>query len=126
MVRGRVASAVPTSHNGTVPSWGSYSYAFGPLVAVAVIVVLVVILRWAFARGGSVVAAPPRSGDPLDYGLLVPIAEPASRDEAAQMVARLRRAGISAGVADTTEGLRVMVWPDQAVRAEAVLASRQE
>ena len=115
-----------TAHNGAVPSWGSFSYAFGPLVAVAVISVLVVILRWAFARGGSVVAAPARPGTPLDYGLLVPVAEPPSRDEAARMVTQLRQAGIHAGVADTTEGMRVMVWPADAVRAEAVLGSRQE
>lgn len=121
-----VAAASPTSHNGRVPSWGSFSYAFGPLVAVAVLVLLVFILRWAFARGGSVVAAPPRPGTPLDYGLLVPIAEAASRAEAAQMVARLHQASIDAGVADTTEGIRVMVWPDDAVRAEAVLGTRQE
>lgn len=109
-----------------MPSWGSFSYAFGPVVAIAMLVVLAVILRWAFSRGGSVVAAPARSGSPLDYGLLVPIAEPASRGEAAQMLVRLRQAGIHSGVADTTDGLRVMVWPDDAVRAESVLGLRQE
>lgn len=109
-----------------MPSWGSFSYAFGPVVAIVVISVLVVILRWAFARGGSVVAAPARPGTPLDYGLLVPVAEPTGRDEAAWMVTRLRQAGIHASLADTTEGMRVMVWPADAVRAEAVLGSRQE
>lgn len=115
-----------TSHNGEVPSWGSFSYAFGPLVAVAALALLVLILRWAFAHGDSVVAAPAQPGTPADYGLLVPVAEPTSRADAQQMVGRLRGAGISSGVADTTEGMRVMVWPDDAVRAEQVLGSRQE
>jgi hypothetical protein len=117
-------SAFP-SHNGGVPSWGSFSYAFGPLVAVVVLAVLVVILRWAFSRGSSVVAAPPTPGTPLDYGLLVPVAEPSSEAEGRAMVTRLREAGIYAGVADTTEGRRVMVWQDDAVRAEHLLDDDQ-
>jgi hypothetical protein len=113
-------------NNAHVPSWGSFSYAFGPLVAVAVLVLLVVILRWAFARGQSVVAAPPRAGHPQDYGLLVAVAAPASRDEAELTATRLRTAGITASVADTTQGVRVMVWPHDAARAGQVLGTRQE
>ncbi len=109
-----------------MPSWGSFSYAFGPIVAVAMLTLLVVILRWAFARGGSVVAAPPQPGTPLDYGLLVPVAEPVSRADAQGMLDRLRVSGISARIADTTEGMRVMVWQDDAVRAEQVLGTLQE
>jgi hypothetical protein len=107
-----------------VPSWGSYSYAFGPLVAVAVLVVLVLILRWAFRRGESVVARPARASDPLDYGLLVPVAEPAGAAEAATMVARLRESGIRGSVVSTTDGLRVMVWPADALAAHQALELR--
>ncbi len=109
-----------------MPSWGSFSYAFGPLVAVVVIVLLALILRWAFARGQSVVAAPAVPGDPLDYGLLVPVADPGTAQEAADQAALLRQSGIAVGVADTTDGLRLMVWPADAVRAQQVLGSRQE
>lgn len=119
----RVDSHGGADHNGTVPSWGSFSYAFGPLVALAGMVVMVLILRWAFARGQSVVAPAPQPGDPLDYGMLVPIAEPASVAEAQRMRATLRAAGIPAAVTETTEGLRVMVWPNDAVRAEQVLGT---
>lgn len=121
MSRRRVAEGRRTSHNGGVPNWGSFSYAFGPVVAIVVLGLLVVILRWAFSRGASVVAGPPKPGTPLDYGLLVPVAEPASEQDGRAMVSRLRAAGIVAGLADTTEGRRVMVWPDDAVRAEQVL-----
>ena len=114
------------SDNAGVPSWGSYSYAFGPLVAVGVLAVLVLLLRWAFRRGGSVVAAPAKPGTPLEYGMLVPVAEPRDREEAQRLAQRLREVGITASVADTTEGLRLMVWPaDYRVAADA-LASRQE
>lgn len=118
-----VAHTVTEGHNGGVPSWGSFSYAFGPLVALAGLVVMVLILRWAFARGQSVVAPAPQPGDPLDYGLLVPIAEPTSAAEATRMRTALAAAGIVSGVTQTTNGLRVMVWPRDAVRAEQVLGT---
>jgi hypothetical protein len=107
-----------------VPSWGSYSYAFGPIMAVLVLGGLVVLLRWAFRRGQSVVAAPPRPGDPLDYGLLVPVATPPTTEEARATVERLRRSGIRSSTVTTTDGLRVMVWPGDAVRAHQALESQ--
>jgi len=119
-----VAVRAGTSDNGRVPSWGSFSYAFGPLVAVGGLVMLVLVLRWAFSRGHSVVATPGRSGAPEDYGLLVPVAEPRSRPEAQQTIDLLRQAGITSSVVQTTVGLRVMVWPAEAGRAEAILGTR--
>lgn len=124
MSRHRGARMGRAAHNDDVPSWGSYSYTFGPLVAVGVLVVLVAILRWAFRRGGSVVARPAQPSDPLDYGLLVPVAEPASTAEARAMVGRLQAGGIRGSVVQTTDGLRVMVWPADALRAHEALESR--
>jgi hypothetical protein len=109
------------SHNGRVPSWGSYSYAFGPLVATAVLIGLVVVLRWAFGRGQSVVAAPARPGPPTDYGVLVPVAAPASPQEAQRMQRHLNARAIPCTVARTNDGLRVLVWPDQETAARSVL-----
>ena len=109
-----------------MPSWGSFSYAFGPLVAVGGLVMLVVILRWAFSRGHSVVAAPGRSGAPEEYGLLVPVAEPRSPTEARRSTHLLREAGITSSVVQTTVGLRVMVWPAEAGRAATILGSRPD
>jgi hypothetical protein len=109
------------SHNGRVPSWGSYSYAFGPLVATVVLVGLVVVLRWAFRRGQSVVAAPPRPGPPTDYGVLVPVAAPATSAEAQRMQQHLTERAIPCTVARTDEGWRVLVWPDQETAARRVL-----
>ena len=56
--------------------WGSYSFAFGPVVALAVVGVLTLLLRWAFSTGHSLVERRPEAGTPEQYGLLVPVAEP--------------------------------------------------
>lgn len=122
--RDALAFAGTRGDNGGMPSWGSYSYAFGPIVAVVVLVVLVLILRWAFSRGQSVVAPPPKPGPPTDYGMLVAVAEPSTEQAARAVEASLREAGIRCSVTRTTEGLRVMVWPADAARAEGVLRAQ--
>lgn len=109
-----------------MPSWGSFSYAFGPLVAAAVLVALVVVLRWAFHRGESVVAAPPRSGTPTEYGMLAPVAAPVDAGEAERVAQALKAAGVPCTVARTTQGLRVLVWPQQRLQAEQALRSWAE
>lgn len=104
-----------------MPSWGSYSYVYGPLMAFVAIGVLVLLLRWAFRRGGSVVERPPRSGSPDQYGLLDAVASPGTYIEAEILRQRLEAEGIKATVAMTNDGPRVMVWPRDRARAESVL-----
>lgn len=106
-------------------SWGSFSFLFGPVMAVLALVVLVFVMRWAFSSGVSHVAAPARRGRPTEYGMLTPIAEPADEDQALAMQRILANAGYSATIVDTTQGLRVMAWPAQADAAAAVLDSRR-
>jgi hypothetical protein len=106
-----------------VPAWNSFSFAFGPLVAVVLIGVFVVILRWAFSRGGSLVAAAPRPGTSEEYGLLVPVAAPATYVEGEVLRRRLEDSGVRANLATTLEGPMVMVWPRDEQRARDVLAS---
>jgi hypothetical protein len=107
-----------------VPSWGSYSFAFGPVVATAVIVALVVVLRWAFGRGQSVVAPGARPGPPGDYGVLVPVAAPRTMQQADQLQRDLAQRQIPCTVARTTQGLRLLVWPDQEAAARSVIGSQ--
>ncbi len=116
-----VAGTAATSHNGAVPSWGSFSYAFGPLVAIATVAVLALVLRWGSRRGQSVVAAPPRPGPPEAYGMLVPVAAPRSAAEADRIERTLAAGGVPATVASTTAGLRVLVWPRQESAARRLL-----
>lgn len=104
-----------------VPSWGSFSYAFGPLVAFALIVTFVFILRWAFGRKESVVAAPASPGNSSEYGLLVPVASPSTYIEGEVLRRQLEDAGIRANLATTLDGPRVLVWPDDVDKARRLL-----
>jgi hypothetical protein len=106
-----------------VPSWGSFSYAFGPIIAIALVGVFALVLRWAFGRGASVVGGPGRPGDPSEYGLLVPIATPRTLREGQAMQSRLQGAGIRANLTTSLRGPVLMVWPDDVDAARGVLAS---
>lgn len=99
--------------------WGSYSYAFGPVVAFAVLGILVVLLRWTFRRGGSLVV--PR-GRQDQYGMLAPVAAPADYASGEMLRRRLEQEGIRANLATTLDGPRILVWPDDVERAKQVLA----
>ena len=110
-------------HYGFVPAWNSFSFAFGPIVAVTLVGMLAVILRWAFSRGSSVVAAPARPGSVDDYGLLVVVASPANYVEGETARQRLESVGVRAILASTLDGPRVMVWPVDEARARGVLAA---
>lgn len=104
-----------------MPSLGSYSYLFGPLVALGTVGLLILLLRWAFSRGRSVVARPPRPGHADDYGLLVSIASPSSYIEGEMDRQRLVEAGLRATLAQTVEGPRLMVFAGDEARAREVL-----
>ena len=102
-------------------SWGSYSYIYGPLITAVAVAVLVLLLRWTFARGHSLVSRPGRRGTEHEYGLLVPVASPATFVEAELIRSRLVAAGVRATLAPTTTGPRVMVFPDEEKVARALL-----
>jgi hypothetical protein len=104
-----------------VPNHGGYSLVYGPLVALAALGLLMLLLRWTFRRGHSLVAPRPRAGAPDDYGLLVPVAAPATFAEAELIRARLVGQGLRATLAPTTEGPRVLVFADEARMARALL-----
>lgn len=101
---------------------GSYSYAFGPVVAMIAIGILVLILRWAFSsKKSSVVAAAARPGTEGDYGMLVPVASPSNYVDGEILRRRLEAAGIRANLATTLDGPRVLVWPTDERRAREVI-----
>lgn len=104
-----------------MPAWNSFSFAFGPLIAAALIGLLVLILRWSHSRGASVVAAPARQGNVDEYGLLVPVASPATFIEGEMVRKRLEDSGVRANLATTLDGPRVLVWPDDVERARRLL-----
>lgn len=98
-----------------------FSYLLAPLLALVMVGVLALALRWAFSHGRSVVAGPARSGAADDYGMLVTVAAPGTFIEAEAERARLVDAGIRATLAPTTEGPRVLVFPRDAERASEIL-----
>ena len=97
-------------------------------VPVVLVVVLVLLLRWTWTprRGRSLVARTARRGAPGDYGLLVPVAAPADAAESVRLTAVLDAAGIRCTVVDTTQGPRLMVWPDSAASARRLLREPQK
>lgn len=92
-----------------------------PIAGMLLLGVLIVLLRWAFSRGSSVVARRPRQGSPTDYGLLTPIAFPGTEAAAATLVARLAEHNIRSTFAPTEDGIALMVWPQDATSAITVL-----
>ncbi|MGL5829132.1 MAG: hypothetical protein ACRC0L_06130 [Angustibacter sp.] len=102
-------------------SLGSYSYIYGPLVALAAMALLAFLLRWAFRRGRSLVARPIRPGAPDDYGLLIPVATAENFVEAELIRMRLVAGGIRATLAPTTDGPRILVFPAEESAARAIL-----
>ncbi len=94
----------------------------GPLVALTVVGGLAFVLRWAFSRGGSVVAPAGRRGGEHEYGLLVPVATPRTNAQAQRMRRRLENHGLRATVTETDDGPRLLVFADDAAVAATVLS----
>jgi hypothetical protein len=93
------------------------------VLPVAVLGIMVALLRWTWSprKGRSLVSRTPRRGAPDEYGLLVPVAAPADDAETVRLTARLDAAGIRHTLVDTTQGTRLMVWPDTAASARRLL-----
>jgi hypothetical protein len=96
-----------------------------PAVALGTIAVFAAILWWASGstRNTSLIARHPRVGAPDEYGLLVPIAAPATPVEGEMQRRSLEHHGLRAILVSTNDGPRVMVWPEDEQRARAVLDS---
>lgn len=111
-------------HNGQVISaldWHAWWFLIGPLFGVAWLLVVGALLRWTFSRRGSVAGASRRPAAPDAYGRLRPLRSAATEQEAIRIRAQLRNAGIRSTIANTTEGLYVMVWVDDLERARGVV-----
>jgi FtsP/CotA-like multicopper oxidase with cupredoxin domain len=100
---------------------GSFAYLGWPLVVIGGFAVMVLLLRWTFSTGHSLVQRRPRSGAPGEYGLLVAVATPSTFIEGEQLRLRLEAVGIRATLVTTTEGPRLMVFARDASVARATL-----
>jgi hypothetical protein len=94
-------------------------FSYDLLVALAVVGVLALVLRWAYPADRPPPAAF-HTGD--DYGLLTEIVADTSAPDARRYVARLRDAGIRATVTTDRAGrARILVFPVDAERARSVI-----
>ncbi len=92
------------------------------LAVFAVMGVLILVLKWAYSsRPDSLLSRRPRRGAEHEYGLMSPLAAPKDAAEGEEICALLRAAGIRASMVHTSDGLRVMVWPEDLPRARALL-----
>jgi hypothetical protein len=106
-----------------VPELGSFSFAFGPLVALGALGLLVLVLRWSHGRGTSLVQRSVHPSTPDDYGMLVSIAAPGTYIDGELQRQRLEAAGIRATLAHTVDGPRLMVFPEDEGRARTLLSA---
>ena len=107
-----------------MPWLGGFSSLYGPVFALGTLGLLMLLLRWAFSRGASVVEKPAKAGAAHEYGLLVPVASPGTYVEGEILRRTLEAAGVRATLASTLDGPRVLVFPDDAGRAREILAQR--
>ena len=89
----------------------------------AVMGVLILLLRWAFSRGSSLVERPRRTGEEDEYGLLRVVATPTNFIEGEIIKRKLIAHGIKATLTSTKQGPRIFVFPEEVKAAEAVLRS---
>ena len=102
-------------------SWGSYSFLYGPFLALMALGGLALVARWASKSSTSLIASPPKVGAAEEYGLMIPVASPTSSGHSHAVVAQLVAAGVRCREVDTTDGRRVMVWAEDLQRARSVL-----
>ncbi len=100
---------------------GTFAYLAWPLVVVGGFGLMVVLLRWTFSTGHSLVQRRPRAGTPTEYGLLVPVATPGTFIEGEMLRLRLLESGVRGTLVTTTEGPRLMVFEPDAAIARALL-----
>jgi hypothetical protein len=93
---------------------------FGGFFAVGI---LALILKWAFARGKSVIERTPKIGGEDEYGSLVVVASPNNHIEGEILRLKLVDAKIKATLTQTKDGPRVFVFASDEKIARAILKS---
>ena len=105
----------------------SYSFLFGPGVAVLALGVIVLMCRWVFSTGHREDRLAQRTQKALsagDFGLLVPVADVRTPEDAELLRGVLRDAGIRGTVAPAAGGgLSVLVFRADALRARDLVSS---
>jgi hypothetical protein len=87
----------------------SSSLLLSPFVSLLALGLIVVICRWVFStrRRDQLTALPPVTED---LGLLVPVAQVRTRDDAQMLREVLTDAGVRSGLSEGVDGVRVLVF----------------
>jgi hypothetical protein len=96
---------------------------FMSLAGFPVVLFLILILKWATARGKSLIERTAVPGFEDEYGSLVAVAEPNNHIEGEMLRQKLLSVGIRATLTQTKSGPRIFVFPEEASVARAHLAS---
>ena len=96
---------------------------FSSFAGFAVLGVLIMLLRWAFSRGSSVIEKPKSVGQEDEYGILTVVASPTNHIEGEMMRRKLSEHGIKATLTLTKSGPRLFVFPEELKAAQAILRS---
>lgn len=87
----------------------------------AVMIFLIFLLRWGFARGKSLAERPYSIGDENSYGKLKVAARPKNHIEGEMIRQKLLANGIKANLTQTNSGPRVLVFEEELSAATAIL-----
>lgn len=105
----------------------SYSFLFGPVVAMAALGLIVLLCRWVFStshRDQRVAQRRTAAVSAADFGLLVPVATVRAPEDAELLRDVLKQAGIRGTVAASPDGaLSLLVFRDDALRAKDLVRS---
>jgi len=99
---------------------GLFLSSFGGFFAVGI---LALILKWAFARGKSLIEQTPKVGHEDEYGALVVVASPNNHIEGELLRLKLATSQIKATLAQTKDGPRLYVFARDEKIARAILKS---
>jgi len=103
-----------------VPLPSGVEYLIAPLLALAVVALLALVLRWAYGPTGGRNATP-KPGAPGDQGLLMPMLTVRDPQRAAELVALLASKGVRASLSGPPGRQLLLVWPTQVREAAALL-----
>ena len=103
-----------------MPLIADLEYILAPLVALAMVALLALVLRWTYGSGGSRTGAP-RPGSVGDHGLLTPMLTVRDPQRASELVRTLRDEGIRASLSGPPGRQLLLVWPTEVSRAAELL-----
>jgi len=96
---------------------------FQSLAGFFVMLIFIALLKWAFARGKSVIERTPKIGSEDEYGSLVVVASPNNHIEGEILRLKLVDAKIKATLTQTKDGPRIFVFAGDEKIARAILKS---